>query len=483
MWLADALPAGAADVVDTAQLLPVSQLESWHRELDTMGIRATGAEAHERYIDQLRERLAEAGVSELHFEPVPIDRWTTASWSLKIPEGPDAGPVGTASYIPYSGSTPPGGVTGELVAVDPTTPPEPGSLRGKIAMFGVPRAPISYSIMELVAHDVFDPSRVIEPEALYDRPWTGVASLIAFLDALGASGATGAVGVIDLPPASAYGSYFPYDGKIRRVPGVFVDAPSGHRLKALAASGTVARLTLPAVVERVTSRNLVGVIPGRSDEIVILNSHTDGTNAIEDNGPNAIVAMCQYLTRLDRRHLPRTVMVVLTTGHFCGGVGQVSFVEAHRDTALRRTACAICLEHFGALEWRDDGEGRMELTGRPELGVVFVPENSAMVEASRRALRLADAAPAMVLRPFVADAESPNGYGWPGEGTQLWTKGHIPTANYITGPTYLLNWGIDTLPMCDMERVRRATVAFLQMALDLSRVPIDQLRALDLDGL
>jgi hypothetical protein len=125
----------------------------------------------------------------------------------------------------------------------------------------------------------------------------------------------------------------------------------------------------------------------------------------------------------------------------------------------------------------------MALTGQPELGVIFVPENKVMVEASLAALERARAGPALALRPYVSVAGSPNGYGWPGEGTQLWTDGHVMTMNYITGPTYLLNWGIPTLNKCDINRMRREAISFTQMALDLSGASRASLSSLDLTPL
>jgi hypothetical protein len=57
------------------------------------------------------------------------------------------------------------------------------------------------------------------------------------------------------------------------------------------------------------------------------------------------------------------------------------------------------------------------------------------------------------------------------------------TMNYITGPTYLLNWGTPTLRKCDIPRVRREAISFTQMALDLSRIPRTSLSILDLPPL
>jgi hypothetical protein len=334
--------------------------------------------------------------------------------------------------------------------------------------------------MEEISYGKYDPQGLIVPTDEYSRPWGGVSDLITLLDSLPATGAVGCVVIIDLPAAGSHGSYYPYDGVIRDVPGVFVDASVGSHLETLAASNATIRLTLTATIEAFVSRNVVGLIPGASNELVILNSHTDGPNAVEDNGPNTIVAMSQYLCRLPTESLPRSLMVSFTTGHFCGGIGQVTFAKDHRDSTLSRTACALTLEHLGALEWNENAEGKMALTGQPELGVIFVPENKVMVEASLAALERAGAGPALALRPYVSVAGSPNGYGWPGEGTQLWTDGHVMTMNYITGPTYLLNWGIPTLNKCDINRMRREAISFTQMALDLSRASRASLSSLDL---
>ena len=186
-----------------------------------------------------------------------------------------------------------------------------------------------------------------------------------------------------------------------------------------ALAGASARVTLTATTEPYVSRNVVGSIPGRRDEMVLLNSHTDGPNAVEDNGPNTIVAMAQYLTRLPRETLPRTIMISLTTGHFAGGIGQATFAQEHLTTTIPTTACGVTLEHLGALEWMENADGQMALTGEPELGVVFVPENRAMVSAAQTAIQRANAGPALALRPYVSAPGSPNGFGWPGEGLSL----------------------------------------------------------------
>lgn len=152
----------------------------------------------------------------------------------------------------------------------------------------------------------------------------------------------------------------------------------------------------------------------------------------------------------------------------------------HREGSLRRTAAAVTLGHLGALEWNPQPDGHSRLSGHAEPGTVFTPETSALVDASYAALRRARDDLSSVLRPFVAAPGSPDGNGWPAEGTELWTTGALPTANYITGPTYLLNWGIPTIDKLNVGLMRREAIAFTEMLLGLSRQPRHRLRQLDL---
>ena len=478
-WPAHRLPAHAARHVEPSQFLSTGQLSIWQRELDGLGLRATATPVHEHYVDVLRDRLERAGVQHLRYEPVPLERWSTGSWSLHLLSSPPRA-VKTASYIPYSGRTPASGVSGRLAVVDPAKLPAPGSLAGKIAVFDVPLVAYTYATFEAFTYKAYDPGHVFVPSAPYARPWLGISDEITILDALSRSGAVAAIGVLDLPANAAHGAYYPYDGTIRSAPGVYVDRAAGAALKNAAASGMSARVALPATIKHVHSRNLIGLIPGASDELMLLHCHTDGTNALEDNGPNAIVAMSQYLARLPRHALPRTVMVLLTTGHFHGAAGTAAFVSRHKGGLLRRVAAAVTIEHLGSREWQAGPGGSYELTGAWEPGTFFTPESTPLVNASYAALRGARAAPASVLKPYVPAPGSPDGNGWPAEGTDLWTAGAIPTTNYITGPSYLLNWGIPTIDKVDVGRMHSELVAFTQLLLDLSRVPRAKLRTLDL---
>jgi hypothetical protein len=470
-WPAAALGAPEARRVAPSQFLPVAQLRSWHEELDDRGLRATGSPAHERYVDVLHDRLERIGAGHVHFESATLQRWTPSAWGLDVTDGSSAGKVPVAGYIPYSGSIPAGGVTAPLTFVPGGTTLDPGSLAGKVALFevGIPNITFAQFTSLGVPGRTYDPGKQMDPSAPYLRPFIG--DFTSRLESIQAGRPAAVVGILPIETAEAAGSYFPYDGVVRSTPGVYVAREAGAALRQLADTGASVRVALSAKVETVKTRNVIGLIPGRTNELVVLHSHTDGTNGVEDNGPDVIVAMAQYLARIPRRHLPRTVMVLLTSGHFAGGLGAKAFISRHRRVTLPRIAAAITIEHVGADRWTLHADGSVIPSTDQEPGAIFQPGSDALIAASYTGLVAGETAPAFVARPLNPKPESPMDAAWPGEGQYLWNNGDIATANYITGPTYLLNAGVKTAARVNFNRVRHTAIGFTEMTLALGHVP------------
>ncbi len=489
-WPRRTLTDADALSVDASQFIGEGQFESWLVELESIGprgqkgLRATGSPEHEQYIAALAASLQRAGVTNVELQRVPMTRWTVSEWSLAVFDGPNPAPVTTASYVPYSGQTSAAGITAPLALLPAGTAPAPGSLTGKIAVFDVPIASVPLGLFEGLAYPdaIFNAPASRYPKTMpYQRPFLAQAGAAAA--AMKAAGAVGMVGVIDYPPDGAYGSYFPYDGTIKGVPGVYVDRVAGASLKQQASAGATARLVLPAEVAPVTTHNIVGFIPGRSSELVTLHSHSDGTNALEENGAAAIVAMSQYLSRLPRAALPRTVMILITSGHFAGGVGARTFRADHADL-VERTNGAVTIEHLGALEWEELPSGAaMAPTGSREFGAIFAPRSKGLVQAAAGAAS-AGRTPCGVLHPTNENASgSADDPAWPGEGQYLFADRGMPDANYIAGPTYLLNWGISIRDRIDASQMRYQAVVFTEMVLTMTRMSRPALRTYDLPEL
>ncbi|WOD27265.1 hypothetical protein RYH70_14700 [Alloalcanivorax xenomutans] len=474
-WPSDGLSVDNARHVDANQFISVDQLKQWHRELDALGLRDTGGPAEDAYIRTLAGRLDCAGVRDVVLEPVTFPRWSTTDWRLTL----NGEPLRVASYIPYSGSTPEHGVTAPTVHVDITQPVDPSTVAGRIVLFDVPNITVPTRFFLDNAMHVWDPLSSFSPDEPYSRPYLAIDAVTRTLGALGDTEAVGAIGILQMPYETAHGSYFPYDGIIRRVPALYVDRDLGEQLKGLS-NGTELTLHLPASVADTATHNVVAMIPGASDEITVIHSHTDGTNGLEDNGPDAIIGIAQYLARLPQSALPRTVMVMFSSGHFAGGVGIEGFLRQHADDGLLdRIKSIITVEHLGAQRWEPDGNGILQPTGLDELACFFAPRIQSLADAAYHAAEAADAGPVIISAPLNPDADaSKHEAVWPGEGQYFYSHNKMSDANYITGPNYLLNWGVDTVGKTDFQRVHSLMVAFTRMVLDLSKVPAEDLTSL-----
>lgn len=482
-WPEQPLTAKDAHHFRSQQFLPIDQHRAWQVDLDERGLRAAGSPAHEAYIDALKARLQRAGVGEVYEEPVLLQRWRVEDWSLELLGTSQPEFIQTANYVPYSGFTGSRGVNGRLIEIQAGRGYGESELDGQMVLLELKRPAATLRVFAKDAWYGYDPDNSVGLDTPYNRIYFATRQMAHTLDMLKDAGAKGAVIILDEPFNNALGLYAPYDSLDRGVPAVYVDRDTGRRLKQLAAAQKRFRLRVQGERERVVSRNLIGIIPGASDELVVLNSHTDGPNGIEDNGPNIIVAMAQYLSRLPKKALPRSVMILLTTGHFAGAQGGQSFVDQHQDDGLLdRMAALLCLEHMGAEEWVAGPDGRWMPSGKAEPFWFFMPDVPPLVAAAKQALQRGDSAPAYIRPPTrLGGSGRFHDHVWPGEGQVFWGREKIPTANYISGPNYLFNWGISTADKVDYPRLFRETIAFTEMTLNLARSEMAELRP-DLAG-
>src|SRR5262249_44337871 len=144
---------------------------------------------------------------------------------------------------------------------------------------------------------------------------------------------------------------------LQDVPTLWVGRNAGVQLRKLADAGGEVTLTLDAsVVPDTSTETLIATLPGTApDEMIIVNTHTDGNNATEENGGLGAVALAQYFSRLPKRARRRTLVFVLATGHFAGAyVPSIrGFIERHPDL-VKRAVGALTVEHLACREWLDN---------------------------------------------------------------------------------------------------------------------------------
>ena len=418
--------AGAEDAVPFRPALLPSQKEVWDQQvwMARLGPKYTGNTAHTAFVEFLAAEFAKTGC-DVAREHYTLPRWDAKRWSITI--APASGAKFTApvtSYFPYSGQTPAAGVTGALVYAGSSPKFTLTDLQGKVVLIDFATGTREW------AH-VYQPWGINPPGEVFPasvHPARGAVNDLAQFQKAGAVGVI--LGWTDVSDANAADQYTPFSRPPQGIPGLYVGRETLARLRGIAASAATATVVLEAdVFPGTPTDTLIATLPGASAaEAIIVNTHTDGPNATEENGALGILALAKYFSKIPRSERKRTLVFPLTTGHFAGPwVPSIrGVIEKHPDL-IKKAVAAITVEHLGCREWMDDASMHYKATGRNEWSVAITPDKSmgtALVEALGGSLDRAG-----VVNPV-------NG-GWLGEGGSL-SRAGIPTIGYIPQPNYLL---------------------------------------------
>jgi len=438
------------------------------------GPRYPASDAHNALTDWLEQEMRAMGMVNIGRQEVVIeDRWTPHEWGLGIIEkdGTET-PIRVANYFSYSGKTGPEGIVADMVYRPFGIPL---NVKNKIVLCESIVPPLLMGMFLPLIWYMHEPSPRASTQAVvedYRRSWMDSATFghvsIPNLHTLKEAGAVGAVVIVDLPYSMADGEHLFYKSSYSGLPAVIVDRDTGSMLKQelLRNGGPVkAHLTMHASVERASMYHLYGFLPGKSDEIVLLQSHSDGENAIEENGVIGLINIAKYFSRIPQEFRRRTLGVVFNPGHTYGPLTADearSFVEAHPDI-IERTAGVICLEHLGCPNWLETSPGVYEDMGRPETASTFVTSDyPALVNKCIELVKENDLRRTAVLRGIPTVYEGRIGEMPMGTGGPFFLSG-LPAVGYLAGPTYLMGMKTGDIDVIDKERMYKEVWTFAQL--------------------
>jgi hypothetical protein len=461
-------------------------LRAANQVMADLGPRPTGSPAHEQFIQYVEGRVdAIDGLDRTAIEDT-IERQLETSASLTI----DATDVPIAGPVPYTRPVP-DGVTAPLVLVPAGTPiDEAPGVTGSIVVREAVPGSVPFVVFAAVAYAMIDPTGQLDLLGNYERDWLGATARIADIRAAEAAGAAGVLFVSDLPREQIEGQYAPYEGVRYDVPALYLGADEGLPLvDRLAAGGAPVSATIRLDASRAPTptRTVVATLPGQSAERIVVQSHTDGMNAVWDNGPIAMLALAEHLAALPLACRPRTIQFVFTTAHLhlshSGAERYASMLDEEYDSGT--VAFVVAIEHLGAREFAalprsDGGPGRQLVpTGRPEMLASFVHESPVLALNLIDRVRQRHLPFTLVLRGADAPAvHFPLHRSFGGEGGP-YREHLIPTVAAITGPWTLFNpaFGLDEL--VDPELMRRQAMVFGDVILANGGVPRQVLAGLD----
>jgi hypothetical protein len=304
-----------------------------------------------------------------------------------------------------------------------------GGLKGNIVLIDLPLPlPLTTAIFGPMTDYDYAPE---EPGGIgldedYKRLWIAGGG---GLEQLKEAGAVGVVFSFDASPEAMRGQYVPFSSQGPGLPALNVDREAANTLRALARNAALVRLTLTATSQPSSSPSIVAVLPGdgSTNEVMVLNTHTDGQNFVEENGGVAELLLARYFNALPAgRRLKRTLVFSAVTGHMAPNMPQTQgFINDHPDL-VARTVAAITLEHFGVTQWLDTLSAGYYEASPYEAGGAYCSTTELVVP-------LINSIP----EHEINNTAVLHGPVYFGIGGPFFEAG-IPAIGYLTGPNYLV---------------------------------------------
>lgn len=410
-------------------------LEGIHT-MNSLGVRLTGSKAHNDFINYLQNEIKKLGV-KIYSDPFYFKRWEEKRSSIDIIDGDKNINIPVSSAYPYSGETSENGITEELVYVKNVA--DAPKTKSKIAVFDVSNINFIPSEIAFDKRTSYPENVVLESK--YEEPV--ITSFVRCFNGM-ISKLTGAKAVIlvwkGLHDDCIQGQYLSFIMGYQKIPMLWVNETNGRKVIEAAKAHKKAKFVLTAEIEdNAFTESFYCILKGKNaKECVIVNTHTDGTNGMEENGP---IALLELMRNLAEQELERTHIFVFTTGHFrlptFKDIRTGSFQSASRWLAMHRDlwdgknghcrcVANLTIEHLGCKEWRDI-DGEYTYTGKPEVEIVYTG-NQFMDKLYIDTVKERKTVRTMTLRGH-------NALHF-GEGQNFFTMG-IPEISLVPAPYYL----------------------------------------------
>jgi hypothetical protein len=415
-------------------------LASWLAQIQEWGSRRTGSPAHLACINWISREFESMGLK------VYKDEHTFSYYdlpeenvSLTIFNGREPAPVVASAAYPFSGLTDKKGITAPLVFIPGR---QYGRAKDKIAVVEVPNKAVPTNALFDVRKEF--PEGVAVLPVKIENP---VLSSTLFGPDLAAFRKAGALGVIavwkNMSLGMASGQFVPFTFPYRSIPALWVAGNDGRRLLDAAKAGAPANMILDGSLDTaVKAASIWTMIEGeKSNETILVISHTDGTNPVEENGFVGLLSLAKQILASGKKP-GRTVIFAAVAGHL--RLPDITRHKKEQATTVwlnehpelwddkknhRKAVAGLVLEHLGAMEWADTKNGYGP-TGNPAIEVVYAssPELRNLVYKNWRTRTV----------PFRSSIVTPRSIRHLGEGEPLYEAG-IPAIAVLGIPSYLLS--------------------------------------------
>ena len=453
------LKTADAPMAKYAHLAPDDdRIFGWANDLVNMGVRLPGLPAGDQARQYMVDRFTEAGLENIHVVPARTRLYQCQEYSLEV-DGENI----PAYFINYTGigreggqfETPEGGLEAELVYIGSGREKDLDGLdiEGKIVVSEIEFTKLPMAGLKFMSKLFYDPDKTLSVKESRLNPY-GSENFPDNYIAAKDKGAAGFIGILkDYFDSCEYNNEdYSYHCDKMDIPGYWVTRKVGDVLKKKIAEGPVtAKAVFKGYLKEIDSGAVIGFLPGKSEETIMVESHFDSTTpgATEDAGGAAcLVGIAEYLGKVPASDREKTIMFAAMDSHY-------SDYDTHDAVVAKffgddcKVIANLCVEHI-ARELAFDEDGKYYMTGQIEPRIVFFDGDDRLLQITeeefvRHGMKRTSVLPADVFGEHVlTDAD------------EFYQKG-VPIVNLISGPIYLYD-NIDTADKIAKEELNKTVL-------------------------
>lgn len=456
--------------------MPVTdEIFSWVKDLADMGPRIPGTDAGKKAQTYVLQNFKNFGLKDVDIVASKTKNWKCEDWSLtvsgeNIPSYFMTHSFNNGSFGSFS--TPDGGLNAKIVYIGEGTEADfkKMDVKGKIVVCDVVMNEVPIGLTKFASKLFYDPDKTLSITSSKLNPYGTDEYPYNYFRAM-KNGAVGFVGVLsNYIDSNTYNneerSFVAGEGSTMEIPALWVSKTDGAKLiSKIKSSDTAieANLQMKVQIKEVDAGAVVGLLPGKSKEIIMIQSHYDSSTigATEDaTGTSVVMAMAKFFTQIPYEDRERSLLFVAMDTHFTAYDSHDSIIEKYMGKGHQILA-DVCVEHIAAEA--EEQDGKLVLTGEVEPRIVFTSEIESLLNITKEEIVRHRYGRSIVVPANMFGDEVPTDAG-------LFYDVGVPIISVVSGPIYLYD-NQDTIDKVAKEELLPTTETFADIVWRLTKLP------------
>lgn len=458
-----------------AKMPDTEEIYGWVKELTDMGARIPGTDAGRLAQAYVLQNFTDFGIEDAEVVESISTNWRCNDWRLtvsgrEIPSYFMAHSLSSGKYGDFS--TPAGGLNAEIVYVGEGKEADfkKVDVKGKIVVSDVIMNDVPVGLAKFVSYLFYDPDKTLPITSSRRNPYETSNYPYNYFHAM-ENGAVGFIGVLsNYIDSNAYNNenlaYLGGDDNTMKIPALWVNKTDGADLVQTnkSAGGAVeANLQMEVQIKEVEAGAVVGLLPGQSDEIIMIQTHYDSstTGATEDaSGTAVVMALAKFFAQIPYEERERSLLFVAMDTHFTDYNSHDAFIEKYLGEDHKILA-DVCIEHIAYEAEEVDGE--IVLTGELEPRIIFASKIDALLDITKEEIVRHNYKRTIILPADMFGEEVPTD-------SDLFYQVGVPIISLVSGPIYLYD-NQDTIDKVPKEELRATAESFADIVWRLMKLP------------